>query len=144
MKKGYVSFKSKRKSNALPELKTVYPRWHPAKGFYKKFTQYYWDGDKLKNNVDELPNLEPSKLNSELLWDSYDQIKKYPERFERWMLEEADMYENASCQNSEEYGCTRKKRLNQSKIKRENQVQELFPLKEKKNIKPPEQLSLFR
>ena len=144
MRKGYVSFKKTRKSTTLPELKEVKPRWHPPKGFYRELTQEFWDGDRLKDGIGNLPKLEPSKLNSELLWDSYDQMERYPERFERWMLEEADLFGSIVDHDSDEIDDTEEIHPNQSEVKKGNEAQALFPLIEKKNVKPPEQLSLFR
>ena len=155
MRKGYVSFKKTRKRTSLPKPKEVDPLWHPPKGYFRELTQEFWDGDKLKNghtNKDkQLPSTWIWWVGKMTLVDVYDRYKRvlwkkdkdgkpiyrlesYTTHKLHWNKRGVSLYVFKNGGWTEE-----------SPAALQHGDEGRTPLaKEKEDVKPPEQLSLFR
>ena len=155
MKKGYVSFKKKRKKISLDKLKEVKPLWHPPKGYFRELTQEFWDGDKLK---DEYKNKD-GQLPSTWIWwggkmtlvDVYDRHRKVLWKKDKdgkpiYRLESYTTYKmHRNTESGSLYVFKNGEWVEESPAALQHGDEGHTSLvKEKEDVKPPEQLSLFR
>ena len=101
-----------------------------------------------------VPKQDPAKLTRMKLWDSFAQMKRYPNYFERWMMDEADLMEAELIRLGlgEVYNENDLKQEYDGNILEATDVREadhhvadiVNPIEEeKKDVKPATQLQLF-
>ena len=95
-----------------------------------------------------LPKQDPTKLTMMKLWDSFAQMRRYPNYFERWIMDEADLMEAELIRLGidEGYNEDDLKEEYSGKILEATDADIITPIektKTKTNVKPQPQLSLF-
>ena len=151
MKKGYVSFKKKRKNISLDKKKELKPVWNPPKGFFRELTKDYWDGSELKDRYKKKDGELPStwiwwngKMTLVHVYDRHRKVlwKKDKDGKPIYWLES---YTTHKLHRNVESGSIYVE--NNGEWVEESPVEAIKTIpveEEKKDVKTPEQLSLFR